>query len=176
MTRITYSPPLAFTPTVTYDPDNPNPQLPVKTDAQLHNRLSYLLTAAIQRQIWLFFFDETQRLIEPIMPMNDHPSDPHQLHETEDLGQATFPRVFITRARQVAAMIGAQSFVVVWERQGGRTLRADDRAWSRAFFEQSEGDDDTRDATSQASMRALFLLHTTGLRQIHRRDLDEGLA
>ncbi len=156
---------------LTYEPDSPNPRLPVETDAQLRNRLSYLLTAAIQRQVWLFFFDERQRLIEPIMPMNDHPRDPHQLHETEDLGLATFPQVFITRARQVATMIGARSFVVVWERQGGRTLKTDDRAWARAFFEQAAAGEEPRDASDQAAMRALFLLHSTGLRQIHQRNL-----
>ncbi len=171
MTRKSHTQPLSSATALTYDPDAPNPRLPVKTDAQLRDRLSYLLTAAIQRQVWLFFFDEGQKLIEPIMPMNDHPSDPHQLHETEDLGPATFPLVFIARARQVATMIGARSFVVVWERQGGRTLKADDRAWARAFFEQAAAGDEPRDASDQAAMRALFLLHSTGLSQIHQRNL-----
>ena len=137
------------------------------SDAQLRARLSFLLTAAIQRQVWLFFLDSEYRLIEPIMPMNDHPNDPHELHDTDDLGRLTFPQVFFARAQQIAAWVGAASFVIVWERPGRAQPTEDDVRWAQAFMrcaaEAGAGDG--------ASLRRLMLLHDKGLRVLDQKDL-----
>lgn len=132
---------------------------PLNTDMQLHRVLQFLLTATIQRQIWLFFLDAEQRLTDPIMPMNDHPLDPYELHEIEDLGLVTFPTVFVHRARQIAEAVDAASFVIVWERPGDDKFTRDDIQWAAAFVDQAGG------AAGSAPLRALFLLHDRGLRQ-----------
>lgn len=100
------------------------------------------------------------------MPMNDHPEDPHELHEIEDLGRATFPETFVHRAREIAALIRAGWFVIVWERPGNEKLTGEDLDWVRAFalcsaVAHPEG----------AKLRALFLLHDHGLRAINHPEL-----
>lgn len=133
---------------------------PVTDDLQLHGLLTRLLGAARQRQIWLVFFDEQSRLLDPIMPMSDHPYDPEVLHETEDLGLVSFPEMFVHRARQIAEMVNAVSFALIWERPGGEKYTHDDLDWARAFIDRAG------DRSDLATLRALFLLHDHGLRQV----------
>lgn len=152
---------------ISYDPEAPDTHAPLVTDTQLCGALQYLLTAAIQRQIWLFFFDEQQLLKEPIMPMNDHPGDPYELHETDDMGRTAFPRVFLWRAMQIAEVVGAASFAIVWERPGTAALTGDDMRWLRAFSEHAT------DSDVDAPLRALLLLHETGLRLVTSDELGD---
>lgn len=133
---------------------------------QLLGVVEHLLNAAIQRQIWLFFLDVHDRLIEPIMPMNDHPEDPHELHEIEDLGRVSFPEIFIHRAREISGLIRAGSFVIVWERPGGENLTAEDLDWMQALSWCA-----AEDNVDSARLRATFLLHDSGLRVINESEL-----
>lgn len=134
---------------------------PLTNTAELHGTIEQLLKAAIQRQIWFLFLDEHARLIDPIMPMNDHPVDPKELHEIEDLGQVTFPAVLVHRTREIAKMIGASSFVVVWERPGDKALTGTDRSWSEAIARCAATCD-----PRAAQLRAIFLMHDNGVRLI----------
>ncbi len=133
---------------------------PIENDSQLHRVLTRLLGIARQRQIWLVFFDEQNRLLEPIMPLNDHPLDPQELHEIEDLGLVSFPEVFVHRARQIAEMLHAASFALVWERPGDEKYLPDDLDWFRGFIDRAGK------RPELARLRALFLLHDRGLRQV----------
>lgn len=151
---------------ISCDQATPDTHAPLVTDAQLCGALQHLLTAAIQRQIWLFFFDEQQLLQEPIMPMNDHPDDPYEMCETDDMGRAGFPQVFLRRAKQIANVVQAESFAIVWERPGGAALAEDDMRWLRAFSEHAANSD------VDAPLRALLLLHETGLRLVTSDELS----
>lgn len=133
---------------------------PLKSDARLQAVLSRLLGRATQRQVWLTFLDERQCFSDPIMPMNDHPTDPEELHETEDLGLVTFPYIFVSRARYIAEMCEARSYVIIWERLGGSRFTPDDLTWTREFVQQANGYSDG------AHLRAVFLMHERGLRPI----------
>jgi hypothetical protein len=137
---------------------------PLTFDTRLQSVLQFLLTGANQRQIWLFFLDEGDRLIEPIMPMNDHPCDPYALEQVEDLGLVSAPELFVHRAQDISQMIGAASFVIVWERLGGEKYTSDDLAWAEAFAEHACAH------PQRARLRALFLLHDRGIRQIAPND------
>lgn len=135
--------------------------------AELHGTIEQLLKAASQRQIWFLFLDEHARLIDPIMPMNDHPEDPKELHEIEDLGRVTFPAVLVHRTREIAKMIGASSFIVVWERPGGKELTVADRSWCEAIA----GCAVTCDPWT-VQLRAMFLMHDDGVRLIADLEFD----
>lgn len=167
MTHISHSRNPSYPATGSPESAGSEDDAPLITDAQLCNRLGFLLTASIQRQVWLFLLDSEQRLIEPIMPMNDHPHDPHELHATDDLGRVTFPQVFITRARQVAALVGAASYVIVWERLGSERFSENDMHWLRAFLECAA----EAEKKAGARLRRLLLLHDHGLKLVDSKDL-----
>lgn len=139
---------------------------PLRSDARLYCLLQYLVKSAIQRQIWLFFFDASDRVITTIVRLNDHPIDPDELHDTEDIGLETFPRIFVQRARQVAEMKGGASFVIIWERAGNDRFTTDDLRWLRSLFDSA-----ANRCAGEARLRALFLLHDQGLRPVAPDDL-----
>lgn len=143
---------------MTHATKQPQARAQLTSTAQLHGTLQHLLKAAIQRQIWLLFLDNSARLIDPIMPMNDHPRDPFELHQIEDLGRVTFPEVFTHRAREIAKIIGATSFVVVWERPGSEELTATDSSWGDAIARSAATCD-----PGAAQLRAMFLMHDEGV-------------
>lgn len=128
------------------------------TDADLQEVIELLLQTANQRQVWLFMLDEQQRLAGPLMPMDGYPETPDELVGTDDLGLVSFPRVFVERAGVICEAVGGSAIVLVWERRGPEKFTADDRAWARALAHEA-GEHGPR-------LRAQFVLHNTGLRQI----------
>lgn len=135
---------------------SPSPSPVLDTETALRDFLQHLLRRANIRQVWMFFLDREHRLVEPIMPMNDHPGFPDQLCETDDLGTVPFSRVFVHRSAYVLEMIGAASVVFVWERIGPPRPGALDLKWVRAI---------AGEASRQGlPVRAQFLLHSGGLR------------
>lgn len=128
------------------------------TDADMHELIELLLELANQRQVWLFVFDDAQRVVGPLMPMDDFPESPDGLVETDDLGLVSVPHVFVDRAGMVCEVLGAASIALVWERRGSEKFTAEDRAWARAL---------AHEATEHGPrLRAQFVLHDTGLRQL----------
>lgn len=130
----------------------------LRTDAELHTALQKLLQQATHRQVWLFFFDEKQRLIDLILPLDDHPEDPHRMEEVDDLGIVCPPELLVHRAQAIAEMVHAESFAIVWERLGPDKFTADDLDWARAFI------DHAGRLSGGAPLRSVFLLHDGGLR------------
>lgn len=139
-----------------------DPERRLTSDAELAEFLGDLLQRATHRQFWMLFLDDEQRLMEPIMPMDDHPLDPGELAETEDLGLAPFARVVVDRVGMIVEWIGASSVVFVWERRGPDKFTPEDRAWAGGFADES--------GRVGLPLRAQFVLHSRGLRQIAADD------
>ena len=147
------------------------------TDDALADQLDRVFGHAELRQVWLLFLDEQQRLTDPIMPMDDHPLEPDELIDTEDLGRVPFVRAMMERARMACDLVGAQEFVFMWERRGSETLNHADLRWARALAEVSgadtvggsAGESDGNgggDRGRATPLRAQLLLHDGGVRVI----------
>ncbi|RGE20085.1 hypothetical protein D1J51_10175 [Leucobacter sp. wl10] len=139
------------------------------TDADLQDQLGLVLERATHRQLWLLFLDDDRRLANPLMPMDDHPASPDELCDTDDLGVVPFAQVLVHRARAGCELVGAREFVFVWERLGSERFTDDDRSWARAVAGEvgragPGGAAFGLDAA--APLRAQFLLHSTGIRQL----------
>lgn len=132
------------------------------TDVALHDMLEAMLQNANRRQMWLLLLDERQRLVDPVMPMDDLPPSPDELSETLDLGAVPFIEVLVNRAESVREMVSAGSVVFVWEREGPERFTAEDRGWARAAAHEA--------AEASFPLRAQFVLHDHGLRQITADD------
>lgn len=133
------------------------------TDDELHAGLELLLERATGRQLWLLFLDEDDRLMSPLMPMDDFPDDPAEIVVTDDLGPLPESRAIVYRTNAIRTMIGGARIVLVWERRGPRGLEVLDRRWAT---------ESARHATELGvPLRAQFLLHSKGMRQIHADDL-----
>lgn len=131
-------------------------------DDDLRDLLQVLLRQANLRQMWLMFIDEHGRLGDPLMPMDDYPEDPHEEVEVDDLGRVDQAHLLMHRSGMLREATGNASVVLVWERVGPSTLDEDDRAWASAMA----------DAASSLGvpLRAQFLLHNRGIRQLHPDD------
>ncbi|QIK64352.1 hypothetical protein G7068_14920 [Leucobacter viscericola] len=149
---------------MTQTPHVPNRERPLVTDVELHQTLEFLLQCANQRQVWLIMFGEDKCVAGPLMPMSDYPVDPEELIEADDLGQVTFSHALLVRAGMICAMTGGRELVFVWERLGSRDLTPSDVAWARAVVRESESGE-------VPSIRAQFVLHDRGLRQLRPDDL-----
>ena len=134
----------------------------VDRDDDLRDVLELLLDAAIRRQMWLLFIDERGCLTGPLMPMDDLRPDPDELVTTDDLGTVPLAEVLVTRMRMLLELTGSARTVLVWERRGSRRVLARDAAWARAMAEQA--------VAQGVPLRAQFLLHNKGLRQLHPDD------
>lgn len=141
----------------------------LSTDAELEDQLNLVLERATHRQVWLLLIDREHRLADPIMPMDDHPASPDELCDTDDLGTVPFAQVLVHRSRTVCELVGAREFVFVWERRGTDRFTADDRRWARAVAGAAGGVEPggaASNAEVTAPLRAQFLLHDTGIRQL----------
>lgn len=140
------------------------------TDSDLQDQLTLLLQEANHRQVWLLLLDQDSRLTEPLMPMDDYPKTPDELCDTEDLGLVPFSEVLVERARMVCEVVGAREFVFVWERRGSDRFTAVDRAWARAVAGEaaaaSRSGGGAFGMSAVQPLRAQFVLHNTGLRQL----------
>lgn len=136
----------------------PDPERILADDGALQNFLAQLLERATHRQFWTMFFDEAGHLIEPIMPMDDHPLEPSELCETDDLGTIPFAAVILTRTGWVCEAVGADSVLFVWERPGPPRLNSLDLRWVEAITAEAE--------RQGVRLRTQFLLHSGGLCRI----------
>lgn len=149
---------------MTPTPRIPDRDRPLKTDGELHRALQFLLQAADQRQVWLVMLGEDNRLAGPLIPMSDHPIDPEELVDSDDLGRVSFAHALLARSSTICAMANGRELVYVWERPGSHELTGGDIAWARAAAREARGD-------GTAKIRAQFVLHDGGLRQLRPDDL-----
>lgn len=145
-------------------PTVPDRDRALATDEALHWTLEMLLKRANQRQVWLIMLDEDNCVAGPLMPMSDHPMDPEERIEADDLGWVTFSRALLVRSATICAMAGGHELVFVWERPGTQRLSASDVAWAKAAAREAAAGD-------VPSIRAQFVLHDGGLRQFRPDDL-----
>lgn len=132
------------------------------TDDQLRDMIDLLLQKANIRQMWLLFIDPAGRLGDPLMPMADYPHDPLELVRADDLGEVPQAQLLMQRTGMLREITGNAEVAFVWERRGDDVFRADELAWSRAMAEQAE--------SQGIPLRAQFLLHDGGARQLHPDD------
>lgn len=135
---------------------------PLRNDEELRELIEILLQRANQRQLWVMFIDDRGCLGEPIMPMADYPHHPDELTQVDDLGTVSHAHVLMHRAAVFCEVTGNVSLVLVWERGGSRSVRAEDRLWAGAMHRQA--------GTLGAPLRAQFVLHDHGVRQLRPDD------
>jgi hypothetical protein len=121
-----------------------------------------LLQRANQRQFWLLFIDGRGRIGEPLMPMADHPQDPLEQVTAEDLGEVTHAHLLSQRIGMLRELTGNAAVVLVWERVGDEVVDDGVRVWARSMKREA--------ARLGIPLRAQFLLHTHGVRQLHADD------
>lgn len=131
-------------------------------DAALERWLFDLLIGATHPQLWLFFLDENNRPIGPVMPCDELPDHPDEVTTTDDLGTLPIVELFAHRFANLMGEFGFAQVIVVWERCGGEHITDLDRAWARL------GDHLVRQGIR---VRARFLLHEDGMRVITTDDL-----
>ena len=134
----------------------------LEDDDDLRDALEVLLQRANQRQFWLLFIDGRGRIGEPLMPMADYPEDPLEAVTTDDLGEVTHAHLLSQRIGMLRELTGNAAVVLVWERLGSEVVDDDIRAWARAMKREA--------ARLGTPLRAQFLLHTHGVRQLHADD------
>lgn len=137
-------------------------------DALLQEWLEEMLESALVHRVWLFFLDDDDRVLRTMIPIDDCPSDPNGPCVTEDLGIRTNAEVFAHRFAAFMEALGSAQLVLVWERRGSSRLTGADRMWPTALGRscRSEG----------VQLRAQFLLHNHGIRQLVPDDLPELIA
>lgn len=140
-----------------------DPERVLSTDRDLQEVLRLLLREANQRQFWLIFLDRAKRIVGPLMPMDDYPISPDSPSEIE--GRVDDPMIDVLRDRigEIVQLVGAASLVLVWERRGPAKFSNADLSWARAFSAAT--------ADGGPPIRAQFVLHSSGIRQIAVDDL-----
>ncbi|WP_157540821.1 hypothetical protein [Microbacterium sp. XT11] len=136
---------------------------PLRDDDDLRALLEFIVQSARRRQVWLLFIDDRDRLTEPLVPIDGYPADPHAMTVVPDLGEVTEASLLLQRAEMMRDALDAASVVIMWERPGARSIGLDDREWATAM----------RDAAFAHGipLRAQYLLHSRGVRQIQVDDL-----
>ena len=134
----------------------------LEDDDDLRDALEVLLQRANQRQFWLLFIDGRGRIGEPLMPMADYPEDPLEVVKVEDLGEVNHAHLLTQRLGMLRELTGNAAVVLVWERLGGEAVDDDVRIWARAMKREA--------AQFGIPLRAQYLLHTHGVRQLHADD------
>jgi hypothetical protein len=101
-----------------------DPLLPLTTDADLVAMVDDLIGEPLRRQTWVLLLDDEQRLAPLVVPMDGVPADPA-------------PQDVATMADRihtlVAAVPGAATAVLVWERAGGADPRMLEADWIAAL-------------------------------------------
>ncbi|MFT4259901.1 hypothetical protein [Microbacterium sp.] len=145
------------------DATTPVKDRPLAGDDDLAALIEALLERAKQRQMWLMFIDERGCLGDPLMPMADYPDDPTAMAFADDLGEVDHATLLMTRAESLRELTANAAVVFVWERPGSSVIGVEDREWARAM----------RDAAValDVPLRAQFVLHSRGVRQLHPDDI-----
>lgn len=131
-------------------------------DDDLRDALEILLQEAIRRQLWLLFIDDRGCLGAPLMPMDDYPQDPSEIVDVDDLGEVSQAELLMHRIGMLVNATGNSSAVLAWERRGTTAVRAEDRLWARAMAAAA--------AALAVPLRAQFIVHDAGVRQLHPDD------
>ncbi|QDZ13589.1 hypothetical protein [Humibacter ginsenosidimutans] len=131
-------------------------------DDDLRDVLRFLLKRANMRQMWLIFLDDENRIGDPLMPMDGYPDDPEELVTTDDLGELTHGRLLMHRAGMLRELTGNAAIVLVWERTGRDAVDEETRHWAGAMAEAAHD--------LGVPLRAQFLLHDSGIRQLQVDD------
>lgn len=134
-----------------------DPRVQLDSDAVLERELGSLLRAARNEQLWILFLDESHRILEPIMTMDEPAADPRELCATHDLGVISFAEVYAHRVNFVARDVGARSLVSVRERCGSEKFTSRDIEWARVLAHEFA-------AIGTVPLRAQFVLHDDGVR------------
>nr|MBS1899416.1 hypothetical protein [Actinomycetota bacterium] len=139
--------------------------LALDDDDDLRDAVELLLHRANQRQLWLLFIDGRGRLGEPLMPMADYPSDPLEVVPIDDLGDVAQAQALAHRIGMLREITGNAAVVLVWERVSDARVGGEEddvRLWARAMRRQA--------SSLGVPLRAQFLLHAYGVRQLHADD------
>ncbi len=125
---------------------------PLKTDAQIHQRVEDLVGTALRRQTWIMYLDSTDKQLPVVMPMMEIP-----IEVGDDNAD-----ILAGSLSEMARDLGATQVMLVWERRGGRTLCPPERDWMR----------DIRRAFAETdiALRAQLLCHSGGVRWISPDD------
>jgi hypothetical protein len=131
-------------------------------DDDLTSLLNFLLLRANRRQMWLLFLDNRRRLGDPIMPMDDYPENPDDIVSTDDLGELPHAGLLMHRAEMIRGVSNNAAIVLVWERLGPRSIDVSTATWARSMAQAAR--------ELGAPLRAQFLLHNSGIRQLYPDD------
>ena len=107
------------------------PNLPLRTDEALLERVRALVQPALRRQLWFLLLDERDCQLPVLLPM-DIPARPAP---GETGGIADFAEALAEFLDAVAAAGAAASLVIVYERPGPAELRTADGVWFRFLGE-----------------------------------------
>lgn len=139
--------------------EHPANDLPITTDRDIQRRVADLLQVAHRRQWWTLYLDDADVQQPVLMPMADYPDDPDAPVGSE----GTVARVIASRLAEIVESIGAAKVVFVWERPGGDTVTAADRAWASALGAECR--------RAGVAVRAQLVLHDAGVRWLAPDDL-----
>jgi len=131
-------------------------------DDDLASLLKFLLLRANRRQMWLLFLDDRRRLADPIMPMDDYPENPDGVMSTDDLGDLPHSSLLMHRAEMIRGASNNAALGFVWERLGPTSIDENTAAWAQSMAQAAR--------ELRAPLRAQFLLHDGGIRQLFPDD------
>lgn len=131
-------------------------------DDDLRDIVQQLLQRAERRRLWVLFLDERGCLADPLIPLSDLPDDPEASVMTGDLGDVTHAYALAHRIGLLLECTENASAVLAWERLGPSRIGDVDRAWSRAVAAAGQ--------EHGVPIRAQFLVHDLGVRQVHPDD------
>lgn len=100
-------------------------------EEDLQEVLALLLDRAISPRFWLLLLDDRQRLLDPLMPIDDYPDCPDEVEDVPDLGPVSAAELLAQRFGTLRELLGAESAVLVWERVAAPTDA--DRRWPQAL-------------------------------------------
>jgi len=126
--------------------------LELRTDAELLERVTHLVTHAHRRQLWFMFLDEKHRQI-PLLTEFEIPRRPKS--ESAELVGSLLMRL--------ADRTGASSVAVTLERPGSDEVTDDDRRWLNTVAEAG--------CLAEVGLRGPMLAHRKGVRWIGSDDL-----
>jgi hypothetical protein len=126
---------------------------PLRSDAEIQERVEALIGRANMRQLWLLFLDELDVQLPLLIPIDGLPAVPSDDQTAEVLD----------RVSEVMGEIGASSVIIVIERYAAATLTEHDIAWAQSLRRGCEA--------SGVVLRAQLLSHRAGVRWIAHDDL-----
>lgn len=140
---------------------------PLNDDRDLSRLVNALLERALGRRVWFLLLDGSLRWTKVIIPIDDVPSDPHEVAAMPSDGPVTTAQLLAARFSEIVRATPADHIVVVWERTGAPTLDETDLAWIDAV--------EAAFAEDPAALRAQLVLTDDGARLV-RRATEERAA